>query len=367
MGDRYDIDFMRQAIELSKKGYGFVNPNPVVGAVIVKNGKVIGKGYHEYFGGAHAEINALKNIKNAAGSTLYVTLEPCNHFGKTPPCTERIIKEKITRVVVGMPDPNPLVNGKGIRKLKKAEIQVETGVLKNEIRKLNEVYIKYITSRIPFVVLKTAMTLDGKTATNTGESKWISNETSRKFVHELRHRYSAIMVGVNTVIADDPELTDRSGLLPEKNPVKIIVDSSGRTPAIAKVFKSGDAKIIVAVTKKAPPDFLKMVNDAGGEVIVCPEKNKRTDLTYLVGKLGERGIDSILLEGGSALNFSVIEEGIVDKVYSFISPKLIGGEKSKTPLGGAGFNKMSQAPRLKFENVTGLDGDIMIESYFVKS
>jgi diaminohydroxyphosphoribosylaminopyrimidine deaminase/5-amino-6-(5-phosphoribosylamino)uracil reductase len=367
MIDQYDINFMRQAVGLAKKGYGRVNPNPLVGAVIVKNGKVIGQGYHEFFGGPHAEINALKNIKKANGCTLYVTLEPCNHFGKTPPCTDRIINEKFTRVVVGMPDPNPLVNGKGIRKLKKAGIKVETGILKNEVRKLNEVYIKYIISRIPFVALKTAMTLDGKTATNSGESKWISNETSRSFVHELRHGYSAIMVGVNTVIADDPELSDRSGLSPVKNPIKIIVDSNGRTPAHAKVLKSGDAKIIVAVTKNAPPGFLKMVNDAGGEVLICPEKNKRTDLTFLVRKLGERGIDSILLEGGSALNFSAIEEGIVDKVYSFISPKMIGGEKSKSPLGGTGFNKMSQAIRLNFENVTRMDDDLMIESYFVKS
>ncbi len=196
-----DIRFMKQAIKLSKKGYGFVNPNPLVGAVIVKNGKVIGKGYHGYFGGPHAEVNAINNAtENIKGATIYVTMEPCNHHGKTPPCTDILIKEQIIRVVIGMKDPNKLVNGKGIKKLEDSGIKVDFGILEDEIETLNEAYIKYITSKLPFCTLKTAMTLDGKISTYTGDSKWISNENSRKCVHELRHRYAAIMVGVNTVI-----------------------------------------------------------------------------------------------------------------------------------------------------------------------
>jgi len=367
MNEPEDIKYMRRAVELSKKGSGFVNPNPLVGAVIVKNGKILGEGYHEYFGGPHAEINALKNVIEAKDATLYVTLEPCNHFGKTPPCTDRIIMEKFSKVVIGMKDPNPLVNGKGIKRLKTAGINVETGILKNEIQKLNEVYRKFITTGHPFIALKTAMTLDGKISTFTGDSKWISNEKSRRLVHELRHRYSAIMIGVNTVIKDDPELTNRSEHAHKKNPVRIIVDSNGRTPANARVLKSAEAKTIVAVTKNTGQDFIKMVTDSGGEVIVCPEKNKKVDLSFLVETIGKRGIDSILLEGGSTLNFSAIEEGIVDKVYSFISPKLLGGEKANTPLGGAGFGKVSQAITLRIEEIISLDEDLMIESYIIKN
>jgi diaminohydroxyphosphoribosylaminopyrimidine deaminase/5-amino-6-(5-phosphoribosylamino)uracil reductase len=366
MNEQDDLKFMSRAIELAKKGTGFVNPNPMVGCVIVKNGKIIGEGFHEYFGGPHAEINALKNVKNAKNSTLYVTLEPCNHFGKTPPCTERIILEKFSRVVVGMKDPNPLVNGKGIKKLRGAGIAVESGILKNEILKLNEVYQKFITTGLPFVAIKTAMTLDGKIATYTGDSKWISNEKSRSFVHELRHKYAAIMVGVNTVIKDNPELTDRSMHSHKKNPVRIIVDSSGRIPAKAKILNSEVAKTIVATTKNVQPGFVKSMEEKGVEVLICPAKNDKVSLSYLTKSLAKRGIDSILIEGGSTLNFSAIEAGIVDKVYSFISPKIIGGENAKTPVGGAGFSKIEQAVPLNFAETTRMDEDLLIESYILK-
>lgn len=367
MNEQEDIKYMRRAVELSKKGAGFVNPNPFVGAVIVKNGKILGEGYHEYFGGPHAEINALKNVAEAKDATLYVTLEPCNHFGKTPPCADRIIMEKFSRVVIGMKDPNPLVNEQGIIRLRNAGISVETGILNNEIQKLNEAYSKFITTGHPFIALKTAMTLDGKISTFTGDSKWISNEKSRRLVHELRHRYSAIMIGVNTVIKDDPELTNRSHHPHKKNPTRIIVDSNGRTPANARVLNTAEAKTIVAVTKNTGQEFIKMVIDSGGEVIVCPEKNKKVDLSFLAETIGKKGIDSILLEGGSTLNFSAIEEGIVDKVYSFISPKLLGGEKANTPLGGTGFSKISQAITLRIEEIMSLDEDLMIESYIIKN
>lgn len=354
---------MKRALDLAQQGYGLVNPNPLVGAVIVKNGKIIGEGYHEYFGGPHAEINALKNIKNAIGATLYVTLEPCNHFGKTPPCTDRIIQEKISRVVIGLRDPNPMVNGKGVRKLRKEGIHVETGILKQEITKLNEVYTKYITTGLPFCVVKTAMTLDGKISTVSGDSKWISNEKSRRFVHELRHRYSAIMVGVNTIIKDNPALTDRSEFAIRKNPVRIIVDSKGRTPEHAQVFDIDQARTIFAITAGAGKIFIDLVHQKGAETIVCPEKNNQVDLTFLIKQLGVKGIDSILIEGGSALNFSAYEEGIVDKVYAFIAPKIVGGESAKSPVGGTGFDPLNKALNLTFESVTRHDEDIMVEAY----
>jgi diaminohydroxyphosphoribosylaminopyrimidine deaminase / 5-amino-6-(5-phosphoribosylamino)uracil reductase len=367
MNEPDDIKFMRQAFELSKKGFGFVNPNPIVGAVIVKNGKVLGEGYHEFFGGPHAEINALKNVVNAQGATLYVTLEPCNHFGKTPPCTERIIMEKFSRIVIGIKDPNPLVNGKGIKKLIGDGVNVESGILNDEIQRLNEVYIKYITTGLPYCVLKTAMTLDGKISTFKGDSKWISNEKSRDFVHELRHRYAAIMVGVNTIIKDNPDLTDRSNNLNKKHPLRIIVDSNGRTPAHSSVWDQSVAPTLFATTKNANKDFIEMVKKKDCEAIICPEKDKKVNLSFLIANLGKRNIDSILLEGGSTLNFSAIQEGIIDKVYSFISPKMLGGEKANTPLGGAGFSHVDQAITLNIHEIIRMDEDLMIESYIIKN
>ena len=303
-----DKQFMKMALEMSFKGLGFVNPNPIVGAVIVKDGKVLGKGYHAYFGGPHAEINAIQNTNGKfEGATIYVTLEPCNHQGKTPPCTNVLIKEKFKRVVVGIKDPNVLVNGKGIEQLRKAGIIVDTGILENEIKLANETYIKLITSQKPYCALKTAMTLDGKIATYSGESKWISNQKSRNYVHQLRHQYAAVMVGVNTIIKDNPLLTDRSEYEKKSNPVRIIADSNGRTPIDSAVLNTIEAKTIIAITKNATDAFKKALEKLGVEVILCPEKNKKVDLDFLIDELGQRGIDSILLEGGSTLNFSAIQ------------------------------------------------------------
>ncbi len=361
-----DIKFMGMAIELSKNGYGFVNPNPLVGAIIVKEGKTIGDGYHAYFRGPHAEVNAIKNAGgNLHEGTLYVTLEPCNHYGKTPPCTEKIIKEGFTRVVIGMKDPNPLVSGTGIGKLKEAGIEVVTGVLENEIKKLNEVYKKFIATNRPFCVLKTAMTLDGKISTRTGDCKWISNIESRKFVHELRHRYSAIIVGVNTIIKDDPELTDRSGHQNKKHPIRVVVDSNGRTPPKAKVLNTEIAGTIIAVTKNAGNEFINSVTEQACDIIVCPEKENRVDLQYLFAELGKLNIDSILLEGGGTLNFSALHHKIVDKVYSFISPKIVGGNDAKTPVDGSGLKSIDEAIILNIEDIKRFEEDIMIEAYIV--
>jgi diaminohydroxyphosphoribosylaminopyrimidine deaminase/5-amino-6-(5-phosphoribosylamino)uracil reductase len=355
------------ALKLARKGYGFVNPNPLVGAVLVKNGQVIGKGYHGYFGGPHAEINAIEKAKtNVEGATLYVNLEPCNHHGKTPPCADRIIDEKIDRVVIGMKDPNKMVKGHGAGKLREAGIEITTGILEDEVQKLNEVYIKYIQNKIPFCAMKTAMTLDGKIATYRGDSKWITNELSREYVHELRHRYAAIMVGVNTVITDNPFLNDRSKYKRKKHPVKIIVDSLGSTPKHSNIFNN-EAETIIAVTKNATVGFRRSMAEKGVRIIECPEKNHKVDLRFLMEKLGDMGIDSILLEGGSTLNFSAIQEGIVDKVYSFISPRLIGGSKSLTPMGGNGFEKIEDAINLKIESIRKFEEDLMIEAYVINN
>lgn len=370
MSTTEDIKFMKMALKMSLKGLGYTNPNPLVGAVIVKDGKVIGKGYHAFFGGPHAEIDAIQNATgNIEGATIYVTLEPCNHQGKTPPCTKRLIEEKFDRVVIGMKDPNVLVNGKGIEQLRKAGITVDTGVLENEIEAINEVYAKFITNKKPFCCLKTAMTLDGKISTFSGESKWISNEKSRNHVHKLRHRYAAILVGVNTIIKDNPMLTDRSENENENksNPIRIIADSNGRTPLDSAVLNTQEAQTIIAVTKKPDSKFLEAIKEKNVEVIVCPENNKKVDIEYLIMELGKRGIDSILLEGGSTLNFSAIQAGIVDKVISFISPKMFGGETANTPIGGAGFENITDAITLNIDSVQRFEDDLMITSYIIKN
>ncbi|MEZ5197919.1 MAG: bifunctional diaminohydroxyphosphoribosylaminopyrimidine deaminase/5-amino-6-(5-phosphoribosylamino)uracil reductase RibD [Bacteroidales bacterium] len=297
---------------------------------------------------------------------MYVTLEPCNHYGKTPPCTDLIIKERIARVVIGMKDPNPIVNGKGILKLKKAGITVDSGILKKDIIRQNEVYTTFIKKKRPFFALKTAMTLDGKISTFTGDSKWISNEKSRSWAHELRHRYSGIMVGVNTIIKDNPMLTDRSTHKMKSNPLRIVVDSAGRTPLNSNVLDTSISHTMIAVTKKASKEFIDTVKQKGVEILVCPEKDTKVDLNFFAEKLAGRGIDSVLLEGGSTLNFSAIRDGIVDKVYSFISPKMFGGEKANTPLGGVGFEKVDDAITLSIEKVKRFDEDIMVEASIIK-
>jgi diaminohydroxyphosphoribosylaminopyrimidine deaminase / 5-amino-6-(5-phosphoribosylamino)uracil reductase len=357
-----DEKYMRMAIELAKKGVGKVNPNPMVGAVIVKDEKVIGEGYHEEYGKAHAEVNAFSSlIEESKGATLYVTLEPCSHYGKTPPCVDKIIENKIAKVVVGALDPNPLVAGRGIKKLKDAGIDVVTSVLEEECKKVNEVFMKYIVEKKPFVVLKTAMTLDGKISTSSGESKWITNEKSRKEVHKLRNKLSAIMVGVNTVIKDNPELTCR--LEGGRNPIRIIVDSTLRIPMESKVVIDKLAGTIVATTELANKDRVLDLKKLGVEVIIIKAKNERVDLQSLMVELGKLNIDSILLEGGSTLSFSALEDKIVDKIQAYIAPKIIGGEKSKTPVGGKGIEKLSNAIMLENMKVISVGRDLLIEGY----
>lgn len=368
MFNKDDHKYMQRAIALSQKGSGFVNPNPLVGAVIVKDDQIIGEGYHEYFGGPHSEVNAIESAAGkCAGATLYVTLEPCNHFGKTPPCSERIINEKFAKVIYGLKDPNPAVYGDGAGQMKSAGLKVMGGLLEKEIKKSNEIFVKYSANNIPYCAIKTAMTLDGKIATYTGDSKWISNEKSRGWVHELRHKYAAIMIGVNTVIKDDPLLTDRSGNPIKKNPVRIVVDSSARTPLHAKILDTTEAETVVAVTDQANKKSLDEFRKKGVTIIQCPPLDGKVNLAYLLKELGKKGIDSILLEGGSQLNFSALNEGIIDKVYSFISPKMIGGTDATTPIGGEGFERIDDAITLNIDQIRRFDEDILIEAYIIRN
>ncbi len=365
---KLDIQYMKRALKLAEMGIGFTNPNPLVGAVIVKNGKVIGEGYHEVYGSHHAEINAFKNAtEEVKGATMYVTLEPCSHYGKTPPCARAIVENGIKKVVIGLKDPNPLVSGKGIKILQDAGIEVVTGVLEEEGKKLNEVFLKYITTSTPFCVMKTAMTLDGKIAAYTGDSKWVTGEASRKYVHQLRHRLAGIMVGIGTVLVDDPMLTTRLEGVNSRDPVRIIVDTSAKISLEAKVLNlSSNAKTIIATTEKANQDKIRELKEKGAEIIVTPLKNNSVDLTYLMKILGEMKIDGVLLEGGSRLNYSALEEGIVDKVNAFIAPKIIGGETSKTPVGGIGKEFMKDAITLKEIRVHHFGQDLMVEGYIEK-
>lgn len=360
-----DERFMERAIELARKGEGYTSPNPLVGAVIVKENRIIGEGYHEYFGGSHAEVNALKNaMESVNGATMYVTLEPCSHYGKTPPCANEIVKKGISRVIIGMKDPNPLVAGKGMNILEENGIEVELGVLEKEVKKLNEIFIKYITTKKPFCILKTAMTLDGKIATYTGDSRWITNEYSRQHVHELRHRVSSIMVGIGTVLADDPMLTTRLLERKGRDPIRIIIDTKGRIPLEAKALNlKSKAKTIIAVTEKVKKSKLIALKEKGAEVIITPLKNEKVDLKFLMEKIAAMGIDSILIEGGAGLNFSVLNEDIIDKVITFVAPKIIGGENAKTPVGGDGLALMQDAISLKDIRVKRFYDDIMIEGY----
>lgn len=358
---------MKRALELAKKGTGFTNPNPLVGAVIVKNNRIIGEGYHHFYGGDHAEIDAFKNAsENVKGADMYVTLEPCSHYGKTPPCAKAIVQKGIKKVFIGLKDPNPLVSGNGIKILEDNGIEVITGILEDEGKKLNEIFLKYITTKLPFCIMKTAMTMDGKIASYTGDSKWITNEASRNFVHKIRHKVSGIMVGIGTVLSDNPFLTTR--LKNGSDASRIIIDSSAKIPLDANVLNlKSKAKTIIATTEQADKEKLKALEALGAGIVVTPLKKDKVDLTYLMKMLGKNKIDSVLLEGGSTLNYSALEESIVDKVYTFIAPKFIGGAEAKTPIGGQGIPLVKDAISVKDISIHRFQEDVMIEGYLRKS
>lgn len=362
-------EYMALALELAKKGIGRVHPNPMVGAVIVKDGKILGQGYHQKCGEGHAEVNAFKDAEerneNVEGAEMYVTLEPCSHFGKTPPCADKIIEKKISKVFIGTLDPNPLVAGRGVKKLKNAGIEVEYGILESGCYKLNEVFMKYIVKKVPFVVMKTGMSLDGKIATYSGESKWITGEKSREDVHKLRNELTGIMVGINTVLKDNPELTCR--IEGGRNPIRIVVDSNLRIPMDCKIVNTAkEVETIVATTDKSNLEKKKKLERKGVKVIVVPSKNEKVDLKELMIILGDLKIDSILLEGGGTLNFSALEQKIVDKVKIYIAPKIIGGETSKTPIEGIGIRNLKDAFKINNLSVSTMGEDILIEGYVEK-
>lgn len=352
--------YMQRAITLAEKGKGRVNPNPLVGAVVVKDGKIIGEGYHEYYGGLHAERNALKNCKESSeGATLYVTLESCCHYGKTPPCTEAILEHRIRKVVVGMTDPNPLMAGKSIALLKSKGVEVEVGVLEKECMELTHIFRKYITTKIPYVLMKYAMTMDGKIATASGKSKWITGETARMCVQKTRLEYQAIMVGSETVRKDDPLLTCR--IANGKDPVRIICDTSLRTSTDSQIVKTARQVRTIFATCETNREKIELYQKAGCEVLVVSKKNGKIDLKELVQKIGALGIDSILLEGGGTLNASALEAQIVDRVQTYIAPKIFGGT-GIGPVGGMGVDEPADAYQLVNSRLKQIGEDFLIES-----
>lgn len=350
--------YMQKAIDLAQQGEGFVNPNPLVGSIIVKDGKIIGEGYHEKYGGPHAEVNAFNHAtEDVEGATMFVTLEPCAHYGKTPPCALKIVEKKIKKVIIAKTDPNPLVNMKGIEILKNAGIEVEYGLMSDQVELQNEIFLKYIQTKKPFVSIKYAMTADGKLATKNLDSKWITNEASRAYVHELRNKHMAILVGVNTIIHDDARLNTRLDK-PHRNPIRIIIDPELSIPRDAYVIKTATVQPTWIVTKK----YEQRLVDQGVRIIQMPE----IDFVQLMDKLGEEKVDSVLIEGGSYTHGKALESGIVDKVYVFIAPKLIGGTKALTPVGGEGVALMSDAYQLKNVKYTPFGDDILMEGTIIK-
>lgn len=365
--------YMRRAIELAKKGSGHVNPNPLVGAVIVRDGEIIGEGYHECYGQLHAERNAIANAKKRGnsleGSTIYVTLEPCCHYGKTPPCTEAIIEEKIARVVVGSDDPNPLVSGKGFQMLREKGIEVIPHFLKEECDAMNHVFFHYIRTGTPYVAMKYAMTMDGKIACYTGDSKWVTGEESRAHVQTLRNHYKGIMAGIGTVLADDPMLNCR--IEGGRDPIRIIADSHLRIPMDSQLVRTaGQQPLIVACLPDADEEKAAQLQEKGIEVLRIPgvttaditeEQNEVISLPVLMKELGARKIDGILLEGGGQLNESALQAGIVDRIYCYIAPKIFGGAQAKTPVEGQGLTRAADAWQFNRIGMQEFGQDILLE------
>lgn len=358
--------FMKRAIELAKQGAGWTAPNPLVGAVVVKNGRVIGEGYHRKYGELHAERNALAACsEDPAGATLYVTLEPCCHYGKTPPCTEIIIEKKIAKVVIGSRDPNPKVAGKGARILREHGIEVVEDYMREACDALNPVFFHYITTKTPYVVLKFAMTLDGKIATRTGASKWITGEAARNHVHQLRGRYAGILAGIGTVLADDPMLNCR--IDGAHQPLRIILDSHLRIPMGSRLVRSAKEYPLLIVCNESNRDReeganrIQKLEEAGAKVWTLPEKNGHPDLNVLMQRLGEEKIDSVLIEGGGTVNEAALKAHIVHHVYAYIAPKIFGGEDAKTPVEGSGIRLPQECAQLRLAKITVLLNDMLLE------
>jgi diaminohydroxyphosphoribosylaminopyrimidine deaminase/5-amino-6-(5-phosphoribosylamino)uracil reductase len=355
--------FMKKALQLAARGNGETSPNPMVGAVIVKGGKIIAQGYHKRAGTPHAEIVALKKAGHRAmGATLYVTLEPCCHTGKkTPPCTNSIIESGIKRVVAAMTDPNPKVSGKGLKALRKAGVEVKSGVLNSEAARLNEAFTKYITTRVPFVILKIAQSLDGKIATARGESKWITGDKARERVHKLRHETDALLVGIGTLQKDNPSLDCR--VKGGSNPYRIVVDSSLRISPGSKIFKHNDNKTIIATTDRASTSKINRLTKLGARVLIIKSRGGRVNLNHLMKELGKLEIVSLMIEGGSSVSAAALSSKIVDKVMFFVAPKIIGGADSFSSVGGPSPSLLKNAFQLNNLTASQYGKDILLEGY----
>ena len=368
--DTQDMLFMTEALRLAEQARGRTSPNPMVGAVLVKDGRIIGKGYHTKAGAPHAEIEALRAAgENPAGATLYVTLEPCCHYGKTPPCTDALRRAGIRRVAAAMVDPNPKVSGQGLAQLRDAGVEVEVGLLENAARRLNEAFITYQTTGLPFVIAKFAMSLDGKIATKTGASKYLTNEISRAYVHRLRDQMDAIMVGVGTIRADNPLLTTR---LPDgsgKNPRRVIIDTHLATPVTANVLTNlTTARTTIFTGADVDLQHVQQFREKGVDIRTVPyDKDGRLDLRQVLAVLGKQEILSVLLEGGAEINGSAFISGLVDKVLVFLAPLIIGGKDAPSPVEGSGIETLPEAVRLTQVTTQRFGEDILIEGYVEKA
>jgi diaminohydroxyphosphoribosylaminopyrimidine deaminase/5-amino-6-(5-phosphoribosylamino)uracil reductase len=361
-----DEKFMRLALRLARKGEGKTSPNPMVGAVVVKGKDIVGTGYHHRAGAPHAEVLALRQAGDKAkGATLYLNLEPCDHFGRTPPCTQAILKAGIQRVVAGMKDPNPLVSGRGIRRLKEAGVRVEVGICEKICRELNAAFGKSVTTRTPWVILKAAVSLDGKAATRSGDSRWISSKASRRQVHRLRAAVDAVMVGIGTVQKDDPLLNVRlPGQRTARQPWRIVIDSRLRIPLSSRIVGTAeDFPTLVATTSAAPPGKRERLKKAGVKILVIRgDRQGRVKLRSLMKELGVLGIQSVLLEGGPTLNAAAVKERIVDRILLFVAPKIIGGREAPGMMGGEGVGRMKEALRTEILKVRRIGPDLMVEA-----
>lgn len=361
MDDEY---FMKMALHLAKKGRGYTSPNPLVGAVIVKGGQVKGRGYHQSIGEAHAEVNAIANAgSEARGATLYVNLEPCNHTGRTPPCTRKILEAGIRRVVFAMEDPNTIAGG-GAAFLKKHGVEVRKGVCEKQAQRLNEAFIKYVQTKRPFVILKCAATLDGRIATRSGDSKWVTGEKARRFVHQLRHGVDAILVGIGTIRADDPSLTTRLDSAKGADPVRIVLDTHLSISPEARILKlDSDSDTILVTGRNISEIKKKSVQKRGVRFIQQPDASDQIDLNLLMDQLGSMGIASVLIEGGSRVIASAFSSGIVDKIHFFYAPKILGGDDGVPICTGTGRRLMKESIRIKNIRIRRFDDDVMIEGY----
>lgn len=360
-----DEEFMQRALDLATLATGRTNPNPMVGAVIVKDNRIIGEGYHHKAGTPHAEVHALKAAgDNSREATVYVSLEPCSHFGKTPPCADALIKAGVKRVVIAMVDPNPKVAGQGIKRLKNAGVEVEVGVLEKQARRINEVFLKHIQTGKPFVAMKTAMTLDGKIACASGDSKWITNEESRAYVHQLRNTYEAIMVGIGTVLKDDPRLNTRLDVEDLRDPIRVIIDTHLELPVESHIVQSAsEQRTIVYCSNRVDQQPIQLLESKGIEVIAINDENGFLPLAEVFKSLYEFGICSLLVEGGGEVNGYLVQHQLVDKLYWFVAPKILGGRESLSPVGGAGIQQMKDAYLLNQIEIQRFGEDVLFTAY----